>query len=104
MGKLHINLLDTSFTIQSNENEEYLNKLLSYYTRIVEDVSHIESIQSPLQISILAGLMVCDELYSNKEDLLKIKNTNQLPPENNSDGEELERRTIAMIDKINKVL
>lgn len=104
MGKLHINLLDTSFTIQSNENEEYLNKLLTYYTRIVEDVSHIESITSPLQISILAGLMVCDELYANKEDLLKIKNTNQLPPENNSDGEELERRTIAMIDKINKVL
>ena len=27
-----------------------------------------------------------------------------LPPENNSDGEELERRTIAMIDKINRVL
>ena len=109
MGKLHINILDTSFTIQTNEDEEYLKKLLGYYTRIVEDVSHIKSIKTPLQISILAGIMLCDELYKEKTNVVKmqdgqtIQNQN-LPPENNSDGEELERRTIAMIDKINRVL
>lgn len=104
MGKLHIDLLDTSFTIQANEDEEYLKKLLGYYTRIVEDVSHIESIKNPLQTSILAGIMLCDELYKEKSNLVKIKDGKNLPPENNSDGEELERRTIAMIDKINRVL
>ena len=52
MGKLHINLLDTSFTVQANEDEEYLNKLLGYYSRIVEDVSKIPSIKTPLQTSI----------------------------------------------------
>ncbi len=109
MGKLHINILDTSFTIQTNEDEEYLKKLLGYYTRIVEDVSHIESIKNPLQTSILAGIMLCDELYKEKTNIVKMKDgqtipNQNLPPENNSDGEELERRTIAMIDIINRVL
>ena len=108
MGKLHINILDTSFTIQTNEDEEYLKKLLGYYTRIIEDVSHIPSIKTPLQTSILAGIMLCDELYKEKINVVKMQDgqpiDQNLPPENSSDGEELERRTIAMIDKINRVL
>ena len=104
MGKLQINLLGTSFTIQANEDEEHLQKLLGYYARIVEDVSKIESIKTPLQTSILAGIMLCDEVYKEKTNRIKIKDGQALPPENNSDGEELERRTIAMIDKINRVL
>ena len=104
MGKLHINLLDTSFTVQANEDEEYLNKLLGYYSRIVQDVSKIPSIKTPLQTSILAGIMLCDELYKEKSNVAVLKSGQPLPPENNTDSEELERRTIAMIDKINKVL
>ena len=69
MGKLHINLLDTSFTVQANEDEEYLNKLLGYYSRIVQDVSKIPSIRTPLQTSILAGIMLCDELYKEKSNV-----------------------------------
>lgn len=106
MGKLHINLLDTSFTVQANEDEEYLTKLLGYYSRIVEDVSNIPSIKTPLQTSILAGIMLCDELYKEKANIAQLKNGNavNLPPENTHDSEDIERRTIAMIDKINKVL
>ena len=66
MGKLQINLLGTSFTIQANEDEEHLQKLLGYYSRIVEDVSKIDSIKTPLQTSILAGIMLCDEVYKEK--------------------------------------
>ncbi len=104
MGRLHINLLDTSFTVQANEDEEYLKKLLGYYSRIVEDVSKIPSIKTPLQTSILAGIMLCDELYKEKSNVAVLKNGKSLPPENDTNSEELERRTIAMIDKINKVL
>ena len=53
MGKLQINLLGTSFTIQANEDEEYLKKLLGYYSRIVDDVSQIESIKTPSQSNII---------------------------------------------------
>ena len=67
-------------------------------------VSKIPSIRTPLQTSILAGIMLCDELYKEKSNVAVLKSGQPLPPENNTDSEELERRTIAMIDKINKVL
>ena len=73
MGKLQINLLGTSFTIQANEEEEHLQKLLGYYSRIVEDVSKIDSIKTPLQTSILAGIMLCDEVYKEKSNALSQK-------------------------------
>lgn len=111
MGKLQINLLGTSFTIQANEDEEHLQKLLGYYSRIVEDVSKIDSIKTPLQTSILAGIMLCDEVYKEKSNVVAMKKqgaagsaNTQAAAINEQEGEELERRTIAMIDKINKVL
>ena len=106
MGKLQINLLGTSFTIQANEDEEHLKKLLGYYSRIVNDVSKIDSIKTPLQTSILAGIMLCDEVYKEKSNVVEMqKNQVQLAQNSNdAQDEELERRTIAMINKINKVL
>ena len=108
MGKLQINLLGTSFTIQANEEEEHLQKLLGYYSRIVEDVSKIDSIKTPLQTSILAGIMLCDEVYKEKSNVVAMRqnqpNGQYQNEESAQESEELERRTIAMIDKINKVL
>lgn len=104
MGKLHIDLLNTSFTIQASEDDEYLKKLLGYYSRFIDDVSKIESIKTPLQTSILAGIMLCDELYKAKSTLAALENGEDLPTHNIKDAEELEQHTIAMIDKINKVL
>ena len=106
MGKLQINLLGTSFTIQANEDEEHLKKLLGYYSRIVDDVSKIDSIKTPLQTSILAGIMLCDEVYKEKSNVIELeKNQSQnVQALNDKDSDELERRTIAMINKINKVL
>ena len=62
MGKLKVDLLGTSFTIQANEETEYLEKLLGYYKRITDDVQKIDTVKTPLQISILSGIMLCDEL------------------------------------------
>ncbi|MBO7136609.1 MAG: cell division protein ZapA [Spirochaetaceae bacterium] len=111
MGKLQINLLGTSFTIQANEDEEHLQKLLGYYSRIVEDVSKIDSIKTPLQTSILAGIMLCDEVYKEKSNVVAMKkqgagaaNGQAAAAVNDEESAELERRTIAMIDKINRVL
>ena len=106
MGKLQINLLGTSFTIQANEDEEYLKKLLGYYSRIVNDVSQIESIKTPLQTSILAGIMLCDEVYKEKSNVVAMEKmqNGQVQVIDDEESEELERRTIAMIDKINRVL
>ena len=78
MGKLKIDLLNTSFTIQANEDSEYLDKLYGYYKRIIEDVKQIDSVKTPLQISILAGIMLCDELYKEKTNKLSQELNNHI--------------------------
>ena len=103
MGQLKIDMLGARFTIQSSEDEEYLNKLLGYYKRITEDVSKIDSIKSPLQVAILSGIMLCDEVYKEKQNKVALEN-GQLPPEITQNSAEIEKRTREMIEKINKVL
>ena len=36
-------MLGTSFTIQANEDNQYLEKLLGYYKRITDDVKNIDT-------------------------------------------------------------
>ena len=104
MAKLKIDMLWTAFTIQANEDKEYLEKLLGYYKRITDDVKKIDSIKTPLQIAILSGIMICDELYKEKQAKVAMENGEYVPVENDMDTIEIERRTQDMIEKINKVL
>ena len=97
MGKLKVDLLGTSFTIQANEETEYLEKLLGYYKRITDDVQKIDTVKTPLQISILSGIMLCDELYKEKK-----KNAENI--DKKEDLFEAERLTLQMIEKITRVL
>lgn len=102
MGKLKIDLLGTSFTIQANEDDEYLEKLLGYYKTMTEDVQNIDSVKTPLQVSILSGIMLCDELYKEKAAKLALELSNSTG--NSQETSEFEQRTLKMIETINKVL
>lgn len=108
MGKLRIQALGTSFTIQSEEDEEYLNKLFGYYKKITDEVSQISSIKTPLQIAILSGMMICDELYKEKQNKVALENGAAASDSDNKadffDAEEIEQRTLDMISKIDQVL
>jgi len=103
MGKLHIDTLGTSFTIQANGDDEYLEKLLSYFNRVTVEAEKITSQKTPLQTAILAGIMLCDEVYKDKQNKIAMEAGN-LEPNIIIESNEVERRTLEMIDKINKVL
>jgi cell division protein ZapA len=98
MATLQIDTLGTSFAIQANENEEYLEKLLNYYRRIVSQVESESGLKDPLKTSIIAGIMICDELCKEKQ---KLQYTNQTI--NRQDLDEAEKITLRMIDNLNKV-
>lgn len=100
MGNLQIDVLGTSFTIRANEDSEYLTKLLGYYKRIVSEIENSGSLKDPLQISILAGITLCDDLYKEKGRNAKFQNA----LERNSTDKEAERITKALIEKIDKAL
>lgn len=106
MGRLKIEMLGTSFTIQANEDNQYLEKLLGYYQRITDDVKRIDSIKSPLQVAILSGIMICDELYKEKQNKIALENGEIVAQisENSIDSDEIQRITLEMIKKIDKVL
>ena len=104
MGKLKIEMLGTSFTIQANEDNEYLEKLLGYYKRITEDVNKIDSIKNPLQTAILSGIMICDELYKEKEKYFKLENQINQNESKQSQIKEISKLTDSMISQIEKVL
>jgi len=99
MGTLKIDLLGTSFAIKANEDDAYLKKLLSYYTRIVEEIEKSGSLKDPVQIAVLAGIMICDELYKEKSEKARLSKTNEV-----SDDSEAERLTAEMIKKIDQAL
>ena len=106
MGRLKIEMIGTSFTIQANEDNQYLEKLLGYYQRITDDVKRIDSIKSPLQVAILSGIMICDELYKEKQNKIALENGESVAQisENSIDSDEIQRITLEMIKKIDKVL
>ena len=106
MGRLKIEMLGTSFTIQANEDNQYLEKLLGYYQRITDDVKRIDSIKSPLQVAILSGIMICDELYKEKQNKIALENGESVAQisENSIHSDEIQRITLEMIKKIDKDL
>lgn len=95
MGTLQIHLLGTSFAIQAEESNEYLETLLAYYRQTVEQVQNTAG-SDQLKTAILAGIMLCDELYKEKT-----ANKQKLPSE---DLNELEKITLNLIKKIDKVI
>lgn len=100
MGTLQIDVLGTFFSIRASEDSDYLNKLLGYYKRIAEQIEKAGTLKDPTQISVLAGIMLCDELYKEKSRNAKI----QSALEKNSTDQEAERITLELIKKIDKVL
>lgn len=107
MGSLQIDVFNPPFVIQVNESDEYLQKLLGYYKKIIERIQHNGALKNPLQVSSLAGIMLCDELYKEKSKAQLAKGdgaevTGMFADEDESN--EAERLTKMMIEKIEKAL
>jgi len=99
MGTLQIDILGTSFAIQAKEDSAYLENLLAYYKQVSEQIEKNTGLTDPIKKSILAGIMLCDELYKEKK-----KNSETLGKPTNDDLFEAEKLTLQMIEKINTVL
>lgn len=78
MGKLQVDLLGTSFAIQAQEDDEYLEKLLGYYKQIVESMAipfkdGLGMLGQPLKVAIMSGISLCDELYKEKAHTARLE-------------------------------
>src|SRR5574344_910513 len=99
MGKLQIDILGASFAVQAKEDDAYLQKLLGYYKEITDSIQKAGNLKNTVQISILAGITLVDELYNEKQRNASIEKSLS-----GTDEAKAEQLTMEMIDKIDRAL
>ena len=58
-----INLLGSSFSFQTNEDPDYINRILSYLEQEINKSQSSFHIKEPLKISLLTCINLIDELF-----------------------------------------
>lgn len=100
-GTLQIDFLGASFSISADKSSEYLQTLLMHYKRVASQIAMTTTTKDNLQIAILTGIMLCDELHQiapKKEEQSDI----ELPEP--IELAEAEKLTLNLIQKIDSVL
>jgi cell division protein ZapA (FtsZ GTPase activity inhibitor) len=90
-NELLFNILGTSFTIAADEDEAYLQDVLEQYRTAVENTQSISGINDPLNIAILTGFLLCDEI-------------NKIKRRNEGESVEVRERTMTLIAKLDDAL
>ncbi len=96
-GCLNIDLLGTSFEIQADETDEYLQQIYEHFVCMIEQVKTSSSVTDPIRLAIIAGILVTDEFYKEQ-----FKNTDQLTIE--TEKFEIEKAAQRMIRQIDGAL
>ncbi len=96
-GHLDIELLGSSFEIQADETDEYLQQLYEHFSCMIEQVKVSSSVTDPLKLAIIAGILVTDELYKEQ-----FKNADEKTYE--TEKFEIEKATQRMIKQIDGAL
>jgi len=65
---MRIDLLGTSFTIETDESPEYLERIVEYYRDRLREIESSVSTTDPLKKAILAAILSIDELFKLKEE------------------------------------
>lgn len=89
---MRIELLGTSFQIQSDERPEYIEQLLAHYNSRIERIEGSVATGDPLKKAILAALLVTDELFTERE-------RGPVP-----DAEEIEQITSRLLSQLDDTL
>jgi len=88
---IKLDILGTSFTITADEDEAYLKKVLSQYDAAVKNTQNISGIKDPLNVAILTGFLLCDEV-------------NKIKQQTESESKEARERTNRLITALDRAL
>lgn len=93
-GHVQIQILGTTFTIQADEDPEYLSRLVDYLTGKVHEIERTVSTKEPVKIALLAGILIADELFKDRE-----RQSATLSPSESDEAEQITKRLIRRIDE-----
>ncbi len=91
---MRIEILGTSFTIQTDESREYIESILAYLRKRTEEVRASTRVEDALKTSILASVYIVDELFRARSGF----------PSTGAEAEELGRLANRMIDRLDRGL
>ena len=67
MGKgIPIHVLGTSFTIQTDESPEYVQKLVDYVTQKISELERSLPTRDTIRLAVLASVLIADELFKER--------------------------------------
>ncbi|MCL2763261.1 MAG: cell division protein ZapA [Treponema sp.] len=76
---LVIDILGASFSITAGEDPAYLDEVLAQFRFAVANTQGISGMKDPLNVAILTGFLLCDEInklkMQNREDQAKADET-----------------------------
>ena len=91
--QLRIDLLGTSFVIQSEESPEHLSQLSSFVRERIEEVKARYAFADPLTVAVLAALNIADDLF-------KVRNGKEPAPQ----AAEIQSTALRLISRIDEAL
>ena len=94
--QLRIDVLGTSFVIQSEESPEHLTLLSNFVKDRVEEVKNRYAFADPLTVAVLAALNIADDLFKARGG--------REPPLSLAQSAEIENVTIRLISRIDEEL
>jgi cell division protein ZapA len=65
--QLKIEILGTTFTVQSTADPDYLADITAYVREKIEEVKQHYTFADPLKISLIAALNMADDLFKERE-------------------------------------
>ena len=106
MAVVQINVLGTSFALKAEEDLPYLEKIRDYYKNVCEEIQKNDRIQDQKQTAVLAGILIADELFKEKQKSLEARDQAQRQIDSTDPLADLEadRLTKSMIEKIDRAL
>ena len=105
-GILRIDVLGTVINISTDEDGEYLEKLLEKYRQTIENVQRLSGISDPLKTAVLTGFLLCDDLEKaggagRKAEAPSSKSgLGEQAPEEHAEAERLTLRMISRLEEV----
>jgi len=99
---LLIDILGTRFSIATGEDPAYLEEVLAQYQIAVANTQGISGMKDPLNIAILTGFLLCDEI--NKLKLRAEEEQANAAQKQQTEAQELNRITREIIERIDQAI
>ena len=93
-GHVQIQLLGVSFTINTDEDPEYMSSVIEYLKKKIDSTQNLVKLNDPLKVAILTSLLLTDELFKEKNK----ENPGTLNQKEALEAEELAEKMIKRID------